>query len=50
MSEKDKSILAAGAGGRWVVFMPRMILASVAGFLFWSGVIAAVRQVLELIP
>ena len=46
--EKDDSILAAGIGGRFIINKPRWLLVSLLGFLFWSAVIASVRQVLAL--
>jgi len=49
MNQKSERILAAGIGDSWYVTMPGLLIGSVLGFLFWSAVIAAVRQVLSLI-
>lgn len=49
MENEDKNILALGLGGRWIIYRPYWITISLAGFLFWSAVIAAVRQVVSLV-
>jgi len=46
---KDKSILAIGLKERWIIYSPRWLVVSLAGFLFWSAVIAAIRQILALL-
>lgn len=48
--EKDKSILAIGDRGRWVVYWPGAVFGSLAGFLFWSSIIAAGKQLWVLMP
>lgn len=49
MANKDKSILALGSSDRWIINRPRWITVSLAGFLFWSAIIAAVRQLIALL-
>lgn len=45
IEEEDKSILAIGANGKFIVRKPRWLIVSLAGFLFWSALIAAAKQV-----
>lgn len=43
--EKEPNIIACGVGARWLIVAPRLFVGSLLGFLFWSAVIAAAKQV-----
>ena len=42
---KDGNIIAAGIEGRWYISAPKLFIGSLLGFLFWSAVIAAAKQI-----
>lgn len=44
-TEKDKSILVVAANGKFILYKPRWLSISLAGFLVWSALIAAAKQV-----
>ena len=47
--EKEEKYLAIGFRDQWVIYAPRWLAISLAGFLFWSAIIAAARQLWALL-